>query len=141
MKFWDSSALVPLLVSEANSPVALTLLESDPDVFAWWGTPVECISALARRERDGALSMDAMRTALERLGELEAAWGEVEPSTRIRAAAGRVLRTHPLRAADSLQLAAALMLSDERRNRLEFVCADAKLSDAAEREGLLVTRL
>lgn len=141
MKYWDSSALVPVLAPEETSETATALLRDDPDVFTWWGTPIECVSALARREREGNLSGDVMRTALERLNELEEGWGEVEPSPRVRHAACRVLRVHPLRAADSLQLAAALVLAGGGEERLEFVCADARLADAAEREGLSVIRL
>ncbi len=67
MKFWDASAIVPLLVDEPPSAPLLALLENDPAMLAWWGTPVECVSALARREREGALAdVDAAR-AIDRL--------------------------------------------------------------------------
>lgn len=52
----------------------------------------------------------------------------------------RLLRTHPLRAADAMQLAAALVLAEEIRGGLAFVTADVRLGDAAEIEGLRVER-
>src|SRR5260370_16822180 len=73
----------------------------------WWGYEVECISALVRLERDGALSSPAMTLALQRLQQLSAGWHEIDPSDEIRETAARFLRVHPLRAADALQLAAA----------------------------------
>jgi len=67
VRFWDSSAVVPLLVAEAARARMLALLESDPVMVVWWGTPVECTSAIARREREGALTINAASAALERL--------------------------------------------------------------------------
>jgi uncharacterized protein with PIN domain len=46
MKFWDASAIVPLLVDEPARQRLLTDLEADPTMFVWWGTPIECVSAL-----------------------------------------------------------------------------------------------
>jgi predicted nucleic acid-binding protein len=77
--------------------------------MAWWATPAECVSALARLEREGRLDADAVTVAVQRLAALEAAWTEVQPVARLRQVAIRLLRVHPLRAADALQLAAAIV--------------------------------
>jgi predicted nucleic acid-binding protein len=140
VRFWDSSALVPLLVREAGTTWALATFAADPAVVAWWGSQVECGSALARLERDGQLTGTAMTTALHRLGGLAAAWGEVQPSDRIRSTAMRLLRTHPLRAADSLQLAAAILAAEDHPATLPLVTLDDRLAEAAEREGFAVVR-
>ena len=66
------------------------------------------------------------------------AWDEVPPSVEVRQLALRLLRTHPLRAADALQLAAALTLSAAGLRGLHFACADERLKTAAEIEGLEV---
>jgi hypothetical protein len=50
----------------------------------------------------------------------------------------RLLRNHPLRAADALQLAAALIASEETPQTLEFICLDDRLALAARREGFTV---
>lgn len=138
MRFWDSSAIVPLLVEEATSARLLGLLESDPCLLVWWATPVECASAVARREREGAMSTRDASAALARLRELAAQWNEVLPAEPVRNVAQRLLRTHDLRAGDALQLAAALTGAENEPASLELVCLDARLSLAAEREGLRV---
>ena len=135
MKFWDSSAIVPLLVAEPASQRLLALLDVDGGLIAWWGTPVECVSAISRRECDGDLDADSADAALARLRALEPAWTEVIPSPRIRGLAQRLLRVHPLRAADSLQLAAALVAADQDPTALSLACLDDGLAAAARREG------
>ena len=138
MRFWDASALVPLMVGEALTPQLLDLLGSDADLLVWWGSAVECASAVARRERDGALSGAQAQRALDKLRALAEAWQEVLPSEAVRTLAQRLLRVHPLRAADGLQLAAALVAAENEPHLLEFVCLDARLNEAARREGLRV---
>jgi predicted nucleic acid-binding protein len=135
MKFWDASAIVPLLLAEDLREALLVELERDSRMFVWWGTPVECVSAVSRREREGALSLADATTALERLRALSDSWYEVLPSDAIRNTAQRLLRVHPLRAADSLQLAAALVAAEGNPVRLPFVCLDDRLAEAAQREG------
>lgn len=141
MRFWDSSAIVPLLVLEGSSEAAVAALEADPDVVAWWGTPIECASALARREREGDLTADGTSVALSRLDALRSTWAEVQPVDRVRATAVRLLRTHPLRAADALQLASAIAVAEDHPETLPFVTLDEHLADAASREGFTVTQL
>jgi hypothetical protein len=70
-------------------------------MLVWWVSAVECISALARLERDSALDPAAMTLALQRLHKLSAGWHEVDPSDEIRETAARFLRVHALRAADA----------------------------------------
>lgn len=140
MKFWDSSAILPLLVEEASTPSALGYYENDPEIVAWWGTPVECASALARLEREARLDPTEITRALGQLAALQAAWHEVQPLDSVRLIAQRLLRLHPLRAADSLQLAAALLVCEHRPAGWKFVCLDTRLCLAAEREGFMVIR-
>jgi predicted nucleic acid-binding protein len=99
---------------------------------------VECTSALARLEREGGIGRDALGAALERLRKLAGVWDEVQPATRVREIAQRLLRSHPLRAGDALQLAAAVEFADDAPGELDFVCFDQRLADAASRVGLRV---
>jgi uncharacterized protein len=138
MKYWDASAITPLIAQEPTRDYLLKLLEQDADMLAWWGTPVEIASALARREREGLLSADDVTTALTAVHALAESWHEILPSDSIRRTAERLLRAHSLRAADSLQLAAALIAADHDPVSLEFVCLDIRLSRAAQREGFAV---
>lgn len=137
MKFWDASAIVPLLLTEARRETLLELVQADPAMVVWWGTSVECGSAIARRERDGALDLADATGALSRLRSLGKSWSEVVASDSVRSAALRLLRTHPLRAADSLQLAAAIVAAEGDPGSLQFVCLDERLREAADREGFL----
>lgn len=134
MRFWDSSALVPLLVLEATT-AELTKLYPATEVMAWWATEVECASAVTRLERMGSLGPGETTEALGRLRALAGSWHLVEPTETVKEIAKRLLRVHDLRAADSLQLGAALVASERRPASLELVCRDRRLSLAAEREG------
>ena len=135
MRFWDSSALVPLLVAEPSSAVVVAEYERDSDVIVWWASEVECVSALARLEREGSLTSSSMLVAMSRLSALAGSWRLVEPVDRVRQTAVRLLRVHVLRAADALQLAAALVSAEDQPQSLEFVTLDDRLALAAEREG------
>jgi len=118
MRFWDSSALLPLLVDEPARERLMALLEEDGEVLAWWGTPVEIASALARREREGLLTPDDVAAALDAARALAESWHEIVPSDAVRRTAERLLRTHP--------------------TSLELVCLDERLKSAARREGFTV---
>ncbi len=133
MIFWDSSAIVPLLVAEPCSRDAAALAKTVPGMIVWWATPVEVLSSLSRREREaGPGTAEAARVLLR---ELSQAWAEVLPSEEARTGAARLLRTHPLRAADALQLAAALTWAERRPDGHRFATLDTRLAEAARREG------
>jgi uncharacterized protein len=138
VKFWDSSALVPLLVEEEVTVALRDLYLGEPGTITWWGTPVECASAIARLEREERLSPPAVKESLQLLDTLSRHWHRIEPVDAVLETARRLLRVHPLRAADSLQLAAAFLASEGRPKTLEFVCLDDRLGTAAEREGFRV---
>jgi predicted nucleic acid-binding protein len=135
VRFWDASALTPIVVSEPSSAVLEAALAADAAVVAWWASRVECVSALRRREREGILDGAGIRQALAVLEILAGEWAEVAPAPRVRAEAERALAVHPLRAADALQLAAATVWRDDSGVPHEFVCLDERLRDAASREG------
>lgn len=137
MRFWDSSALVPVCVEEPSTPLARQLLEEDPGMVVWWGSTVECWSALARLRRDGQLSLPEEEEARAILDALARAWVEILPTDDVRTLAGRILRVHPLRAADAFQLAAALTWALPARAPAPIVTFDARLRDAARLEGLV----
>jgi predicted nucleic acid-binding protein len=141
VRFWDASAIVPLLVAESSTRRLQVLAAEDSVLLVWWGSEVECISALARLEREGALNEAAMTAALLRLRQLVAGWHEVDPSDSIRETAGRFLRVHPLRAADALQLAAAFLAAERRPASLEVVTLDDRVAAAARKEGFTVIDL
>jgi uncharacterized protein len=136
VRFWDASALVPLLAAETHTEAARGWLGDDPAVVTWAWTRVEIASAIERRARGGELTRGERRAALDRLATLADAWDEVTDVLAVRSRALPLLGRHPLRAADAAQLAAALLLAEQLGAPLPFVCLDRRLALAAEMEGL-----
>jgi len=135
MKFWDSSCLVPCLVEEAASREALRLLKEDPDVIVWWASPMECLAALWRKSRSKEITRSSFQFANEQLEKLAGHAHIINPADIVFDRAKRLLAVHPLGAHDALQLAAALVWTRERPSGAYFLCLDAQLRVAAEREG------
>lgn len=135
MIFWDTSAVVPLIVRESESERATSVLGDDPGMVTWWGTSLECLAALARREREGSFTDAEADSARQALGVLAASWHEITPADLVRDHAARLLLRHPLRGADSLQLGAALVWARERPAGHRFFTLDERLAQAARREG------
>lgn len=138
MRFWDASAVVPLLVRQTSTDLVRRWRTDDPAIVTWWATSIECASAIARLERETRLDRRGTASALRRLDALGASWHEVQPSETLRQTARRLLRSHTLRSGDALQLAAALHAAELRPASLDFVCLDERLAIAAEREGFEV---
>lgn len=139
MNFWDSSALVPLFLKELTSKRISIFLSKEPNIAVWWSTPVEITSAFARTHREvGGSFLEKFTRAAPYLQKLRGSWLEVHPSEEVRETALRLLRVHKLRAADALQLAAALVYHDQRPSGKKFVCLDERLSEAASKEGFSI---
>jgi predicted nucleic acid-binding protein len=138
LRFWDASALVPLVVQDQGNAVLEKLYDDGAGIWVWWVTPVEIASSIARRERDGEMPAQTATQAYATLARMGATWHEVLPGEALRESAKQLLRFHPLRAADSLQLASALVVAASEPEPLEFVCGDKRLADAAARQGLVV---
>lgn len=138
MRFWDSSAIVPLIANEQVSEQALDLYRRDPQILVWVLTVTEVISALCRKLRDGSLTREEFRRMRGELTELSADWSEVTAAEAVRRKAHRLLEIHPLRAADALQLAGALVATADEPAGFPFVTYDSNLGLAAEKEGFTV---
>lgn len=138
MRYWDSSALVPIVVDEGRSALARSWLEEDGFIATWAWTQVELSSAIERRAHHGDLTRQARQASLEQIATLATDWDEVADLQAVRRRALRLLARHPLRAADAVQLAAALFVAEDDPASLVFVCLDERLITAAEREGFPV---
>lgn len=138
MQYWDASAMVPLLVAEPRSTMIRASLDRDATIVTWWGTRIECTSAIARLERAGALDQSGVTAALSSLSRLARSWHEMLTSEDLRDTACRLLRTHSLRAADAMQLAAACVMTAHRPSGAIFLALDDHLRQAADREGFTV---
>lgn len=138
MRFWDSSAVVPLLVEHQASSRATAWLTGDDTVVLWTFTPVEVVAALRRLVREEALDEDSAREAEVRMDELVSACHVIVDVEPVKSLATRLLRLHPLRAFDALQLGAALLWAEGHTRGRTFHTLDSRLALAAQREGFLV---
>lgn len=138
MRFWDTSAIVPLAIRERFSDEMMRLADEDRAVIVWWSTAVEIEAALRRALRSGRIGDSEYRFAARTLESFQTDRIEVSPGDEVRRLANRLLRVHDLRAADALQLAAALVWCEARPGGEGFVSLDRRLREAAEREGFTV---
>jgi hypothetical protein len=139
MKFWDSSALVPLIVDEDETDYCLKILSEDQEMLIWCLSRVEVVSALCRRLREGKLSEPDFQESKKRLNEFIERAYEVKAIEKVRHRAMRLLEVHPpLRAADACQLSSALVATQEDPDRLAIISFDQRLKNAASKEGFSV---
>jgi len=138
MKFWDSSAIVPLVVEEEETDYCIKTLSSDQEMLVWCLSRLEVVSALCRRVRDGTLSEQYFQKAKRHLNDLIEHAYEVKAIEKVRHRALRLLEVHPLRAADACQLSSVLIATQEDPDRLPIVCFDDRLKKAAFKEGFAV---
>lgn len=114
------------------------LHNDDPDIVTWWGTYIECKSALNRKVREGVLRPIDIARSYVLLYHLQNFWTEVQPIEEIRSLAESLVEKYPLAAADALQLAAALVWSEQETQEHELVSLDKRLWQAARSEGFTV---
>jgi predicted nucleic acid-binding protein len=137
VRFWDTSAIIPLLSDEDTTDTMKVLLGYDPRIVIWAFTPIEVASALWRKQR--ARRDDVSRVAAERrLAALAATWTYVNDFETVLRQAHETVARHALKAADALQLAAALVRRTGHPSSLPFVSLDRDLIVAARTEGFTV---
>ena len=132
--FWDSSALVPLCIRQSVTPRVIALYHTY-DAVVWWATPIEIAGALARLRRMKQISPSDWTKARQLANVLADSWSVIQPSGSVRARAIHLVDGYDLRAADALQLAAALEWSQDAARGRVFLTADLKLREAAALNG------
>jgi len=130
LAFWDSSALVPLCVRQGITPRAIALYKRY-EAVVWWATPVEIASALARLVRMKQLDAGDWTKARQLAKSLADSWFVIQPSDVLRTRAAQLVERYDLRAADSLQLAAAFEWCEDVPQGRVFLTADLRLKEAA----------
>ena len=138
MRFWDSSALVPIFVKEAATPEVEGWRATDPGITTWMMTRVEVLAAIARKKRERPAMVTLWNRAIREVNEVASRWIEIWDVDATRRHAERIVMDHPLRTADALQLGAALVAADGEPQSLELVTLDRRLAEAARREGFPV---
>lgn len=127
--------MVPLIVKQRISVTVAALLQEDDAMHTWWGTWIECAVGLSRLKRENRLDEESKGKARARLDRLASGWTEVRPTDDLRLLASLLSKYHPLKAADALQLAAALRWCEGDTEGSSFVCLDNQLRRAAYDEG------
>jgi predicted nucleic acid-binding protein len=140
LAFWDTSALVPLCVRQSITPRAVALYKIH-DAVVWWATPVEIASAVARLLRMQQLDSSDWTKARKLAKRLASSWFVIQPSDALRARSIELVDRYDLRAADSLQLAAALEWCEEVPEGHVFLTIDQMLREAALLSGFDAQRI
>jgi hypothetical protein len=135
VRFWDASAVVPLVIEEPNTGLVSGWLDADAEMLLWGLTRVEIVSAVERRAREGLLSIGTRAAALRRIDRIANAAHEVTDLLAVRAKGIALLGRHALRATDAAQLGAALVVAEPAPGSLTVVVLDRRLAQAAAREG------
>jgi hypothetical protein len=138
VRFWDSSAVVPLVVRQPGSDEAASWARQDRRLVVWTLTAVEVLSAIRRLLREEALSEQGAVEAEDVAAVIFGRAHVIRDIDRVKEGARRLLRLHPLRAADALQLAAALAWAEDRPEGSTVHTFDGRLATAARREGFSV---
>lgn len=126
---------MPLIVKQPSSPAVQQWMAQDPEIAIWTLTPVEIVSALRRLVRSGQLEEDEANRAESLLIEFAKRCHLIIDVELVKAIACRVLRVHSLRAADALQLGAALAWAGSNTQGSILHTFDQQLAIAAGREG------
>ena len=138
MRFWDSSAIIPLIVLEDQSQYCINAFKADSEIMAWTMSKVEVFSALCRRFREDSLNEKTFELAKARMNDFFDIVFEIVALSKVKDRALRLLQVHTLRAADAMQLASVLVATQEDTSKLPIMCFDDRLKRAAKREGFIV---
>ncbi len=142
--FLDSSALVKRYVSETGSAwiQQITDPQTGNSLFIARITWVEVRSALARRQREGSLTLAAVNQLIQIFrSDLNNQYQVIELDSTLAETAGQLVSQYPLRAYDAVQLASVLRIqpafATTQSTQLIFLTADNRLSAIATALGLL----
>lgn len=141
MRFWDASALVPTFLEEVATREVRSWQAADPRITIWMMTRVEVLSSIARRKRERPELSAVWNRAVRNVHEASSTWIQISDAVAARSQAERIILDHPLRAADALQLGAAIVAADGDPSSLELVTLDRRLAEAARREGFPILGL
>ncbi len=137
--FWDSSAIIPLIIKEDRTDQSIALFKKTKKMLVWEFTQTECFSAICKKEKNGDLSDLFLKEALHSMLQLSGLWNEISPlSALTKSLAKRIISAYGLKTLDSLQLATALVACQEDTKRLTFITYDKGLAKAALKEGFYV---
>ena len=130
--FCDTSALLKLLVDEAQSHQMRQISTNADAIGVCRISWAETIAALARRQREDPNSSADLEEARQHLIHSWSTFSIVEVNQPLVETAGRFADVFALRGYDSVQLAAAHNLREQCSLPLTFACFDRRLNQAAQ---------
>lgn len=136
--YLDTTALVKLYVAEAGSADVRAWVSATSIVGTSRVAYPEARAALARRKREGALTVAGLRRAVS---ALDAEWGAyvvVEIAAPIASVAGLLAQRHALRGFEAIHLASAREFARLLGDAVTFGVFESRLAAAARAERLAV---
>jgi predicted nucleic acid-binding protein len=131
--YFDTSAFVPLLISEPSSAACQRLWVDAEDVVASRMLYVEVAAALAQGVRMGRITAGEEVQALRELDSYWLDFNVVEPTERLVRRAAVLASSHHLRGYDAVHCAAAEQVNDDD---LVFASGDRRQLKAGRSLGL-----
>jgi predicted nucleic acid-binding protein len=129
--YFDTSALVKRYIRERGSTQVGSLLRRH-DLLSSAITPVEVLSAVWRRKRDGDLSEETFLATLSRVQSDRARWELVEVGALVLNRAEEIVQgTVPIRTLDAIHVASVITFQSAAGMRVPFITGDARQRDAA----------
>jgi uncharacterized protein len=136
--YFDTSAVMPLLIAEPGSDRAASLWDGADRVVSVRLVYPEARAALAQAERLGRLAARQLRDAVTEFDALFEQIDLVEVDDVLARRAGELAGVRQLRGYDAVHLAAANRVNDPD---VVVVAGDGALLDAATAEGMTVAGL
>ena len=136
--YFDTSAVVPLLIAEPGSARAASLWDSADRIVSIRLVYPETRAALAQAERLGRLTARQLRDAVTGFDSLFEEIDIVEVDDALARRAGELAEVRQLRGYDAVHLAAADRVRDPN---VVVIAGDGALLDAATAEGMAVAEL
>ena len=136
--YFDTSALIKRYVNEKGSGRVVSLLRRY-DLLSSAITPVEVMSALCRRKRNGELSDQDFAVTLSRIRGERTRWELVELGGTVLSRAEEIVQgIVPMRALDAVHVASLTTFQAAAGMPVPFVTGNGKQRDAATLLGLEV---
>ncbi|MGH8935912.1 MAG: type II toxin-antitoxin system VapC family toxin [Acidimicrobiia bacterium] len=136
--YFDTSAVLPLLIDEPASEVAGRMWDTSDRVVSVRLIYPEARAALAQANRLGRLTAYQLRAAVDQLDRLVAQFHIVEVTEILARRAGQLAEEQRVRGYDAVHLAAAEAVNDPDTI---VVAGDRELCDAAGRLGINFAQL
>lgn len=136
--YFDTSALVKRYLRERGSTQVISLLGRH-DLLSSAITPVEVLSALSRKKRNGDLSEENFSATLSRIESERARWELVEVAEAVLNRAQKIVQgAVPVRTLDAIHIASLVTFEAAAGMRIPFITGDGRQRDAAAQMKLQV---